>query len=194
MSADEAIHLVFYGKAEPSGSKKSNVVYRKVDGVRQPVMRGGRVLTIVRDDNEKAKPYKDRLAWEAAQQYGGPVLTGPLVVEIVFFEVRPKKHYGTGRNERVLKDSAPAKPTVKPDALKLARGVEDALTGVVWADDCLTCDLIARKRYVGRDEQARVEVWVQADPLATVGDMVAHGVEVPARPRTLTDDQLELVV
>jgi Holliday junction resolvase RusA-like endonuclease len=35
----------------------------------------------------------------------------------------------------LLKGSAPEWPVARPDALKLARAAEDALTGIVWADD-----------------------------------------------------------
>jgi Holliday junction resolvase RusA-like endonuclease len=190
------IVLNFYGKAEPAGSKTSQAIYRKgKDGRRVPVRgKTGRVLTTVRESNRKVEPYKKRLVSEAREQYDGPVLTGPLVVEMIFYEPRPKSHYGTGRNEKTLRDSAPSKPAKKPDALKLARGVEDALSGVVWTDDALTCDLIARKRYVGRHQQARVEVRIAPDPLRTVGDLVAAGLMQPRRPTRVDPDQLALPV
>jgi hypothetical protein len=60
---------------------------------------------------------------------------GPLEVEFVFVRARPKAHYGTGKNAALLKDSAPIWPATTPDALKLARAAEDALTGIVWVDD-----------------------------------------------------------
>ena len=64
-----------------------------------------------------------------------PVLTGPLVVEMMFYLSRPKSHYGTGRNHRKVKPSAPRYHTKKPDLTKIIRSTEDALTGIVWRDD-----------------------------------------------------------
>jgi Holliday junction resolvase RusA-like endonuclease len=80
---------------------------------------------------------------------------GPVVLEFVFHRLRPAGHYGSGRNERVLKPSAPLWPIGKPDALKLARAAEDALTGVVWADDAQVVDGRQAKvwacRFTGRE-------------------------------------------
>lgn len=76
-----------------------------------------------------------------------PLMDGPLRLALTFFRPRPKGHYGTGRNAGVLKDSAPDFPTTKPDGLKLARSVEDALTGVVYLDDALIVEGVQRKRY-----------------------------------------------
>jgi crossover junction endodeoxyribonuclease RusA len=50
-----------------------------------------------------------------------------------------------------LPKSAPKRrrifPTKKPDFDKLARGIADALTGVIYKDDSLVVDAIIRKRY-----------------------------------------------
>ena len=66
-----------------------------------------------------------------------PIETGSLTVHMTFLMPRPKSHYGTGKNANVLKDTAPKayEHLQDPDALKLARAVEDALTGVLWKDD-----------------------------------------------------------
>jgi Holliday junction resolvase RusA-like endonuclease len=87
-----------------------------------------------------------------------PLLEGPLGLAVVFNITRPKGHFGTGRNAGALKDSAPYWPTVKPDATKLLRGLEDALTGVVWRDDAQVVEQAVTKRYAER-EGARVVVW-----------------------------------
>jgi Holliday junction resolvase RusA-like endonuclease len=60
---------------------------------------------------------------------------GPVRVVAVFRFHRPKGHYGAGRNERVPKPSAPAFHLQDPDASKVWRAAEDALTGVCWVDD-----------------------------------------------------------
>ena len=81
-----------------------------------------------------------------AYQDGEP-LEGPLRLSVLFTAVRPKCHYGSGRNADVLKDSAPAYPTTRPDITKLLRAVEDALTGVLWLDDSQIVIQRAAKTY-----------------------------------------------
>jgi Holliday junction resolvase RusA-like endonuclease len=58
--------------------------------------------------------------------------TEPLKVTMAFRFERPKGHYNKHGG---LRNSAPYYHIVRPDALKLARAVEDALTGIVWRDD-----------------------------------------------------------
>jgi len=81
---------------------------------------------------EKNKTWRNTVAWTASQAYPyGDLLAESLKVHFEFRMPRPKRHYGT----KGLKSSAPKWPNTKPDALKLARSTEDALTGVVWKDD-----------------------------------------------------------
>lgn len=49
-------------------------------------------------------------------------------------------------------------PTVYPDLDKLVRGVLDALTGRVWADDAQVCELVASKRYAIGHAGAEIEI------------------------------------
>lgn len=77
--------------------------------------------------------------------------SGPVEVAFVFYRLRPKSHFGTGKNAGVLKSSAPMFPTTRPDALKLARAVEDALTAIVWADDSEIVDERLRKVWGSRE-------------------------------------------
>ena len=72
-------------------------------------------------------------------------------VEFVFHRRRPKGHFGSGRNAGVVKASAPAHPTSRPDVLKLARAAEDALTGIVWHDDAAIVDERLRKVWGDRE-------------------------------------------
>lgn len=117
-----AITITVPGVPQPGGSKRAFIV------------NGHAVVT---DANPKAKPWKAAIQYAARQVYSGPLLTGPLAVWMAFSLVRPKGHYGSGRNSDKLKPSAPREHTQKPDVLKLTRAAEDALTGVVWRDDCL---------------------------------------------------------
>jgi len=88
---------------------------------------------------------------------GKPLLNGPLELDLRFYLPRPKAHYGA----RGLRPSAPNWPTGRPDALKLARNVEDALTGIVWRDDAQVCRQTAAKAY---GEPARVVIAVRCLP------------------------------
>jgi len=72
---------------------------------------------------------------------------GPVALDITYVMPRPNAHFGTGRNEGVLKGSAPEVPTRKPDIDKLERAIFDALTGTVYHDDAQIVECSHRKRY-----------------------------------------------
>lgn len=153
------ITFTVYGKPEPAGSKKSLVPLNRHG---QPYRRqnGGVVVSTV-DTNKNAKGWKAIVSLEArkAMLDAGlhELLSGPISFRLAFFVQRPKSHYGTGRNAGQLKASAPKYPTVKPDVLKMARGVEDALTKVVWHDD----SQIVRES-LGKDYgEPRVEIEIE---------------------------------
>ena len=134
------------GIAAPAGSKRG--FYNK---------KAGRV--IITDDNARSRPWKALVSDAALEaMHGRNLLDGPLLLELTFWMPRPKGHYGAGRNAAVVKNSAPWAPAVKPDLLKLARGVEDALTGIVYRDDAqVVCETLEKAYTVG---QARTVVRV----------------------------------
>jgi Holliday junction resolvase RusA-like endonuclease len=136
--------------------------------------------------------YKARQAMAAAKLER---ISGSVEVIGVFYVKRNKGHYGTGSNERVLKDSAPAYPGVRPDVDKYLRSANDAMTGVVWLDDGQEVDAHAFKRFVCRFEGVeRTEVFVRPTPYQTVRDLVAAGLlEAPA-PSVAGFEQLSLTV
>lgn len=141
------IRIVVYGKPEPAGSKRA---------FQHAVT--GRIVTL--DANRNAAPWKQQVAGAALQaMHSHDRYDGPVDITMIFYRQRPGSHYGTGRNATTLKPSAPWAPATKPDALKLARGVEDALTGIVYNDDALIVDEHLHKRY-GTPE--RVEILVRA--------------------------------
>jgi crossover junction endodeoxyribonuclease RusA len=152
----DAIKFTVLGIAQPAGSKRAMPIYRKGANGRQLVTReNGAPVIAVADANPKSREWKNVVAFTARQAYRGELLRGPLHVRLLFFRPRPKSHFGTGKNAAVLKPSADEYPTSKPDVLKLARGVEDALTGIVWGDDAQIVVEGLKKCY---GEPARVEV------------------------------------
>lgn len=157
----QEIRFTVLGLAQPAGSKRAFAIR---NGRGEIVTReNGAPVIAVTDDNPKGKQWKSRVADAARAAYSGPLLDGPLKVEMRFIVPRPKGHYGSGRNASFLRESAPEFPTVKPDVLKLARATEDALTGVIWRDDAQTVILGLTKEY---GEPARCEVLIR--PLANV--------------------------
>lgn len=103
------------------------------------------------DDARRNKPWRERVAavaMLAAGDFRAFPRDGALSVSMTFYMQRPKSHYFTSAKRRgQLKPNAPIFPTGKPDVLKLARSTEDALTGIVWRDDCQTVSLQLAKEY-----------------------------------------------
>lgn len=135
------IAFTVVGKPQPAGSKRAFII-------------AGRAT--VTDANAKSRPWKTQVSQVAAQNYTGPLLRGPLKATFVFYAPRPKGHFGAkGLNK---KGREARFPTSKPDALKLARGVEDALTGVIYGDDSQIVQEVLQKEY---GEPARVEIRIE---------------------------------
>lgn len=85
----------------------------------------------------------------ASTIYGGDwPLTEAVHVGAYFYFIRPKSHYGTGRNSEVLKGTAPDWRPAPPDLDKLQRALGDALTqaGAI-RDDALIVSWFASKRW-----------------------------------------------
>lgn len=100
----------------------------------------------------------------AAEVWGGRrPLMGPVAVHLVAVVPRPKAHYGTGRNEGMVKPSAPRWAGVWPDSDKVARLVLDALDDAgVYGDDRQVVVLRVEKRYqvdTGDVPRTEVQVW-----------------------------------
>lgn len=134
-----------YGDPAPQGSKR---VY-----VDQRTGRRG----VAESSEEKVKSWRSEVRMAALDRRNGDLglLDGPLMVDAIFTFVRPAGHYGTGRNARVLKPSAPPRPAVKPDLSKIIRSTEDALTGVLYRDDSRITEYgRLLKVYAGEDRDA----------------------------------------
>lgn len=140
--------IAFYvpGIPAPGGSKKFVGLSKKT----------GRAI-LVDDAGKRNKDWRSAVAWagKSAMQ-GRPLLDGPLKARFEFIMPRPKNHFGA----KGLKPSAPAWPTVKPDALKLTRSSEDALTGIVWTDDAQIVKEEIEKRYAAPGEASGAVITV----------------------------------
>ena len=141
--ASDGITIEVPGLPAPGGSKRVFV-------------RNGK--PIVTDDAKRNGDWKSVVACAARQQYDGEPLAGPVSVRVVFKMPRPKGHYGTGRNADKLKPSAPTYHTQKPDATKLWRSTEDALSGLLWKDDAVIVSQLVDKCWTTGQAGARITI------------------------------------
>lgn len=148
--------LRFFVAGEPktAGSKRAFVI---------PGKNGGKPRAIVTDDNVRSRDWKTDVQKTAVVAYGmTPLWMGPMEVRLTFYRLRPKGHYRTGKNSHLLRDDVPAWPHVIPDVLKLARGVEDALSGIIWRDDAQIVGERLDKRF-GDKPGVEVEIYFLPD-------------------------------
>lgn len=132
------VEFTVHGEARPGGSKRAFVV------------KGRAVVTDDAGKTGKAWRRDVQLAaLEAMSAAGleGELLAGPLAVRMTFYRRRPKRPIA----------GAGAYPITRPDVLKLARAVEDALTGVVWADDAQVVAELLGKAY-GAPERLEISI------------------------------------
>lgn len=122
------------GIPQPGGSKKGFV---------HPST--GRVVIV--DDAKHGGEWRSVVALSGRTAYRSEPVTYPISLAVTFVVPRPNGHFGTGRNAGRVKGSAPAYPAKKPDLTKLLRSTEDALTGIIWADDALIVHQDIRKTY-----------------------------------------------
>ena len=114
----------------------------------------GRIMVL--DACRGSKDWKADVAAVAHQNRPAEPLSGPVSLTMRFHMPRPKSHY---QAKGGLKDSAPGWHTSRPDATKLLRGVEDALTGIIWRDDAQVCKQEVLKIY---SMSSGVEIEIEA--------------------------------
>ena len=145
-----ALTFTIPGRPLPAGSKD-----------RVPIIKAGSVVghRIVETGNRQAKAaWRADIRHAATQAMNGQLpLEGPVAISLRFHLRRPVAHYGIGRNQDRLKPSAPPLPTTMPDALKLARAVEDALQGICYVNDAQIVDEHLSKRY-GTPERTEIRL------------------------------------
>lgn len=155
MSADDEIVLAVPGDPVPWAPKQTN----KKTGSRFVPARQAAYAGKVID------------AWERSAHADGVFAEQgrPMKLYCEFYISRPRTtHYGSGRNERVLKPGAPILPSSKPDGSNLVKMVEDALKGVAFADDDQFTDHASSKRFVHWWEPSRAVVRITIRPYVTV--------------------------
>lgn len=129
-------HLSFrvHGIPRPAGSKRAFVL-------------PGTNRAIVTDASKHAKTWKDDVKGAALWEAPDKPINAPIEMNVIFVMPRPKAHYRTGKFAGEVKPNAPDQHTKMPDATKLMRGTEDAMTGIIYADDNVIWKQVVEKRY-----------------------------------------------
>lgn len=102
--------------------------------------------------SDRVRPWRESVKSAAldamVEQAWSLAPTGGMSLFATFCFARPKGHYGTGRNEGVLRASAPVLHVQRPDLDKLLRSTTDALSEAgVWLDDSQVYNVTATKRW-----------------------------------------------
>lgn len=121
---------------------------------------------IMAPDNKRKELWSAEVKNRALDAWQSDVLFGPLELELTFFIPRPQGHFGTGRNAGKVKSSAPIYSDKQPDLTKYLRCIEDALTGILWANDGQIAVQYNKKLYVNSGE--RIGVAITVKPLENV--------------------------
>lgn len=157
------------GKPEPQGSSKGFVIKSKATG---------NLRAIVTSDNAKLKPWRATVqaaaqcALEQAGALRGHLIESSVCIEASFVMPTPKWA------EAKLRKGKPVACVTRPDVDKLLRGLLDALTGIVFADDAQVVRVVASKTYAVPGSQPGVGVRIQgqadAAPVLELPDEEAH--------------------
>lgn len=151
MEGESVIEVIVYGMPAPQGSKRF-----------VGTTKSGRGLMV--ESSAKVKPWREAVKYAAreAMQRAGILapMDGPLVMDVWFTLPKPK----SAPKSRVTY------PATKPDASKLLRSTEDALTDAgLWADDARVIGGNIWKRYPGEGPGALaspgavIRVWTMAE-------------------------------
>ena len=132
----ESVQFFVRGTPRPKGSKKAFVVKDKKTGKPRAVL--------AESAGEALKAWSNAVGAEARAHAPSKPLSGPVCVEVAFHLPRPKRHYTASG---ALRGDAPAWHAKRPDIDKLARGVLDALTGVLFEDDAQVASFLAKAVY-----------------------------------------------
>lgn len=135
-----SLHFWIPGTPKPAGSKSAFCL-------KKAGRYTGRAV-VVDSSGKGGKEWRAAVADHATEEMRRQslsVLEGPLSMGLTFHMGRPKSHYNKGG----VKDTAPAYHTIRPDCTKLVRAVEDAMAGIVYANDSQIVSQQASKIYSG---------------------------------------------
>lgn len=159
----KAISFFVPGIPAPGGSKRGFAL--KKGGVFT-----GRVV-ITEDAGQRNKDWRQACVVMAQENSATEVFRGPLRVDFAFVMPRIKAHFHFSKAKAgQLRDDAPLHHTVKPDRTKLTRSTEDALKGILWADDAQIVAGETTKQY-----GARPGCLITVTPIETEGLRVLEG-------------------
>lgn len=105
--------------------------------------RGNHVMTY---DSEDSRVYKDTVYSIALQNKPKELIQGPINLVIKCYRGIPKAILSSKKKlEKAI--SGELLPTTKPDVDNYAKGIKDALNGVIWKDDSQVVSLTVSKHY-----------------------------------------------
>jgi len=100
------------------------------------------------NDSSETRPWQDAVSYAAKSAMGGrPPVDGPVWIVVDFYLPRPKS----------VKRAKRPYPITAPDDDKLLRAVYDAMTGIVYRDDCQCVGRCGGKWYAD-DHPVGVEI------------------------------------
>lgn len=106
-------------------------------------------------DPKPSVEYKKRVASAAIQKRPQKLLEAELEVEVHIYKETLKSFT---KQKKIDAEAKILRPLTKPDADNYAKGILDALKGIIWKDDGQVVDLIARKYY---SAAPRAEVFIR---------------------------------
>jgi len=132
------IAFTVHGTPQPKGSARGYVA-----------MKAGKARAIVTSDNRTLRAWEDSIRF-AAQSRAGTIFfeDGPVTLDVTFYLQRPRSV--TVRKRPCM--------TTRPDLSKLVRGLEDALTEILWKDDAQITSITATKVYADSREPSRAVI------------------------------------
>lgn len=137
---NQSINIYVAGIPAPGGSKRGFAI------------RKGGVFTgkiaMVDAGGQRTKDWRQACVAAADAARPATPFRGALKVDFLFVMPRIKAHFHTSKAKAgQLREDAPLFHISKPDRTKLTRSTEDALKGIIWADDSQIVAGITRKEY-----------------------------------------------
>ena len=110
-------------------------------------------------DPPKTAKFKKKLRALAAEMYHDAPLEGEIYLKVAFYR---KTQKSLSKKEHDRRVSGTHRPIVKPDASNYLKAFEDALNGIIWADDAMIVHEEIDK-YYSDDPRIEVEIEVKKD-------------------------------